>query len=93
MGEEIDHLPFTDAKYNFKKRRARRENFFVKTSDLTLWKQLEKQAHRHNTKEANERRPHPPKVMLCTLHEIILQFESSSNERCTLRNRFHVPIC
>lgn len=64
MGEIMDQLSFTDAEYNLKKRKTRREKFLEKMDGLIPWKQLERQIRRHYAKEGNGRRPYPLTVML-----------------------------
>lgn len=60
----MDQLSFSEAEYNIKKRKTRREKFLEKMDLLIPWKQLESKVRRHYAKVGNGRRPYPLEVML-----------------------------
>ena len=51
----MDQLSFSEAKYNVKKRKIRREKFLEQMDELLLWKQMEGQVRRYYAKPGNGR--------------------------------------
>lgn len=60
----MDQLSFSEAEYNHKKRKTRREKFLEQMDVLIPWKRLEKKIARYYPKPGNGRRPYPLSVML-----------------------------
>lgn len=60
----IDQISFSEAKYNLKKRKTRREKFLEKMETLVPWTQLKSKVRRYNAKEGNGRKSYPLSVML-----------------------------
>lgn len=60
----MDQLSFSEAEYNVKKRKTRREKFLERMDVLIPWKQLEHKIRRYYAKEGNGRKPYPLSVML-----------------------------
>lgn len=60
----MDQLSFSEAEYNVKKRKTRREKFLEQMDELIPWKQLENKVRRYYAKEGNGRKPYPLSVML-----------------------------
>lgn len=60
----MDQLSFSEAEYNIKKRKTRREKFLEQMEALIPWKQLENKVRRYYAKEGNGRKPYPLSVML-----------------------------
>lgn len=60
----MDQLSFSEAEYNLKKRKTRREKFLEQMDTLIPWKQLENKIRRHYAKVGNGRRPYPLSIML-----------------------------
>lgn len=60
----MDQLTFSEAEYNVKKRKTRRELFLEKMDRLIPWKKLERQIAPHYPKPGNGRRPYPLSTML-----------------------------
>ena len=60
----MDQLTFSEAEYNIKKRKTRREKFLEQMDGLIPWKQLESKIRRYYPKEGNGRKPYPLTVML-----------------------------
>ena len=60
----MDQLTFSEAEYNLKKRKTRREKFLEQMDTLIPWKQLENKVRRHYAKEGNGRKPYPLSVMM-----------------------------
>lgn len=60
----MDQLSFSEAEYNVKKRKTRREKFLEEMDQLIPWKQLEAKIKKHYPKPGNGRRPYPLSVML-----------------------------
>lgn len=60
----MDQLSFSEAEYNVKKRKTRREKFLEQMDELLPWKQMEGQVRRYYAKPSNGRRPYPLEVML-----------------------------
>lgn len=59
-----DQLSFSEAEYNLKKRKTRREKFLEQMDALLPWKRLEKRIRPYYAKAGNGRRPYPLTVML-----------------------------
>lgn len=60
----MDQLSFSEAEYNVKKRKTRREKFLEEMDALIPWKQLEKKIRKYYPVAGNGRRPYPLSVML-----------------------------
>lgn len=60
----MDQLSFSEAEYNIKKRKTRREKFLEQMDGLLPWKQMENKIRRHYAKPGNGRKPYPLSVML-----------------------------
>ncbi|MCH8497308.1 MAG: IS5 family transposase [Marinobacter sp.] len=60
----MDQLTFSEAEYQIKKRKTRREVFLERMDKLIPWKQLEKKVARHYPKGQNSRPPYPLSAML-----------------------------
>lgn len=60
----MDQLSFSEAEYQHKKRKTRREIFLERMDKLIPWKQLEKKIARHYPKGKNGRPPYPLATML-----------------------------
>jgi len=59
-----EQLSFSEAEYNLKKRKTRREKFLEQMDALLPWKRLEKRIRPYYVKAGNGRRPYPLSVML-----------------------------
>jgi IS5 family transposase len=60
----MDQMTFSEAEYQTKKRKTRREIFLERMDKLIPWKQLEKQVARYYPKGQNGRPPYPLSAML-----------------------------
>jgi IS5 family transposase len=60
----MDQLSFSEAEYNVKRKKTRREKFLEEMDALMPWKRLEKKIKRYYPKAGNGRRPYPLSVML-----------------------------
>src|SRR5690606_40773267 len=60
----MDQITFSEAEYQTKKRKTRREIFLDRLDNLIPWKQLEKKVARYYTKSQNGRHPYPLSAML-----------------------------
>lgn len=60
----MNQLSFSEAEYNLKKRKTRREKFLEQMDGLIPWKRLEKKIARYYPKPGNGRRPYSLRVML-----------------------------
>jgi len=60
----MDKITFSEAEYQAKKRKARREIFLERMDKLIRWKQLEKKIARYYPKGQNGRPPYPLPAML-----------------------------
>jgi IS5 family transposase len=60
----MDQITFSEAEYDQKRRKTRREKFLEQMDMLIPWKQLEKRIKRHYPKNGNGRQPYPLSVML-----------------------------
>lgn len=60
----MDQLSFSEAEYNLKKRKTRREKFLEQMEELLPWPRLEKKIKRYYSKPGNGRRPYPLSTML-----------------------------
>jgi len=60
----MDQISFSEAEYNLKKRKTRREKFLEQMNSLLPWKRLEKKITRYYHKVGNGRRPYPLSTML-----------------------------
>lgn len=60
----MDQLSFSEAEYNLKKKKTRRERFLEQMNALIPWKQLENKIRRHYPRAGNGRQPYPLDVML-----------------------------
>ncbi len=60
----MNQLSFSEAEYNVKKRKTRRELFLEKMGRLIPWKQLEKSVRRYYAKPGGSRKPYELSVML-----------------------------
>lgn len=60
----MDQLSFSEAEYNVKKRKTRREVFLEQMDTLIPWKPLETKVRRHYPKDGKGRKPYPLSVML-----------------------------
>jgi len=58
----MDQITFSEAEYQTKKRKTRREIFLERMDKLLPWKQLEKKVARYYPKGQNE---WPPRCLLC----------------------------
>ncbi|WP_198555971.1 hypothetical protein [Halomonas sp. MES3-P3E] len=61
----MDQLTFSEAEYQNKKRKARREPFLDRMSKLIPWSQLEKKVVRYYPKDESGRPPNLLSAMLC----------------------------
>ena len=59
-----EQLSFSEAEYNLKKRKTRREKFLEQMDALLPWKRLEKRIRPYYPKAGNGRQPYPLTVML-----------------------------
>ena len=59
-----EQLSFSEAEYNLKKRKTRREKFLEQMDALLPWKRLEKRIRPYYAKAGNGRQPYPLPVML-----------------------------
>ena len=55
----MDQITFSEAEYQTKKRKTRREIFLERMDKLIPWKQLEKKVARYYPKGQNGRPPYP----------------------------------
>lgn len=53
----MDQLSFSEAEYNLKKRKTRREKFLEQMDSLIPWRQLESKVRRHYAKNGNGDEP------------------------------------
>ena len=60
----MDQISFSEAEYNVKKRKTRREVFLEQMDALIPWKRLEKRIQRYYPKAGNGRHPYRLSVML-----------------------------
>ena len=60
----MDQITFSEAEYQTKKRKTRREIFLERMDKLIPWKQLEKKVARYYPKGRNGRPPYPLPAML-----------------------------
>ncbi len=60
----MDQITFSEAEYQTKKRKTRREIFLERMDKLIPWKQLEKKVARHYPKGQTGRPPYPLPTML-----------------------------
>ena len=60
----MDQITFSEAEYQTKKRKTRREIFLERMDKLIPWKQLEKKVARHYPKGQDGRPPYPLSAML-----------------------------
>lgn len=60
----MTQLSFSEAEYNHKKKKIRREKFLEQMEGLTPWKRLENRILRHYPKPDNGRQPYPLALML-----------------------------
>src|SRR5690606_3933950 len=60
----MDQITFSEAEYQTKKRKTRREIFLDLMDNLIPWKQLEKKVARYYPKDQNGRPPYPLSAML-----------------------------
>ena len=60
----MDQLTFSEAEYNVKKRKTRREKFLDQMNELIPWKQMEDKIRRYYPKDGNGRKAYPLIVML-----------------------------
>ena len=60
----MDQISFSEAEYNLKKKKTRREKFLEQMDALIPWKQLENKIRRYYPKAGNGRHPYPLEVML-----------------------------
>ena len=60
----MTQLSFSEAEYQHKKRKTRREKFLEQMDALIPWKRLEKKIARYYPKAGNGRRPYPLSTML-----------------------------
>lgn len=60
----MDQVSFSEAEYNHKKKKTRREVFLEQMDQIIPWKQLEQRVRRYYSKPGNGRRPYPLEVML-----------------------------
>lgn len=60
----MDQISFSDAEYNLKKRKTRREKFLEQMDIIIPWKRLEKKIQKHYPRAGNGRQPYPLSVML-----------------------------
>jgi len=60
----MDQLTFSEAEYNQKSRKTRREKFLEQMDELIPWPKLEKKIKRHYPKKGKGRQPYPLSVML-----------------------------
>ena len=60
----MDQITFSEAEYQTKKRKTRREIFLERMDKLIPWKQLEKKVARYYPKGQNGRPPYPLPAML-----------------------------
>lgn len=60
----MSQLTFSEAEYNLKKRKTRREKFLERMDKLIPWQRLEQKLARKYTKGKTGRKPYPLKVML-----------------------------
>jgi len=60
----MDQITFSEAEYQSKKRKTRREIFLERMEKLIPWKQLEKKVARYYPKGQNGRPPYPLSAML-----------------------------
>lgn len=60
----MDQITFSEAEYQTKKRKTRREIFLERMDKLILWKQLEKKVARYYPKGQTGRPPYPLPTML-----------------------------
>ena len=60
----MDQITFSEAEYNTKKRKTRREKFLEQMDELIPWKKLEKRIQRYYPKNGRGRQPYPLSVML-----------------------------
>lgn len=60
----MSQISFSEAEYNLKKRKTRREKFLDQMELLIPWKQLEKPIRKHYAKAGHGRRPYELSIML-----------------------------
>ncbi len=60
----MDQITFSEAEYQIKKRKTRREIFLERMDKLIPWKQLEKKVARYYPKGQTGRPPYPLPTML-----------------------------
>lgn len=60
----MEQITFSDAEYEHKKRKTRREKFLERMEELIPWEKLEKRVRRHYPKAGNGRHPYPLSTML-----------------------------
>lgn len=60
----MDQLTFSEAEYNNKRRKTRREKFLEQMDQLIPWKRLEKKIKPHYPKNGQGRQPYPMSTML-----------------------------
>ena len=64
MVDNMDQLSFSEAEYNHKKRKTRREKFLDQMEELIPWKRLEGKIRKHYPQSGNGRRPYELSTML-----------------------------
>ena len=81
----INQLTFTEAEYQNKKRKTRREIFLERMDAIILWKRLQNRAAKHYLKGETDRPPYQLNVMLrvhcLQLFAAVLQPQRSSAGR------------
>ena len=60
----MDQMSFSEAEYNVKKRKTRREKFLEQMDTLIPWKNLERKIQKYYPKAGNGRQPYPLTTML-----------------------------
>ena len=64
MVDNMDQLSFSEAEYNHKKRKTRREKFLDQMEELIPWKRLEGKIRKYYPQPGNGRRPYELSTML-----------------------------
>jgi IS5 family transposase len=60
----MEQITFSDAEYDHKKRKTRREKFLERMEELIPWEKLERKIRRHYPKAGKGRHPYPLSTML-----------------------------
>jgi IS5 family transposase len=60
----MTQMTFSEAEYDLKKRKTRREKFLEQMDGLLPWQRLEKKIRRYYPKAGHGRRPYPLSTML-----------------------------